>query len=138
MKLSSKIGKVEASDQKIFEFLSDFNNFEHLVPSDKIRDWEADTSSCKFKIDPVGQVGFKIVESEPYKLIKLTNLEETKYNFNFWIQLKQLEPNQTAIKLVFDVQLNPMMQAMAKKPVQTFLDTLVDKLKHFDYETKRV
>ena len=34
--IESKIGKVESSSERIYNFLSDFNNFEHLVPQDKI------------------------------------------------------------------------------------------------------
>lgn len=134
MKLESKIGKIESSDQKIYEFLTNFNNFQQLIPADKIKDWEADENSCSFSIDPVGKTGFKIIEKEPYKMVKLTNKEQTAYNFFFWVQLKQVEENQTAVKLTMDVDLNPMMQMMAKKPLQNFLDTLVDQLKKLNFD----
>lgn len=133
MKLESKVGKVDSSDQKIYKFLTNFNNFQQLIPADKIKDWQSDDDSCSFSIDPVGKTGFKIVEKEPHKMVKLTNLEETAYNFFFWVQLKQLEENQTAIKLTMDLELNQMMAMMAKKPIQTFLDTLVDQIKKINF-----
>lgn len=134
MKLESKIGKVEQADRKIYNFLTDFNNFKDLVPQDKVKDWESDEDSCRFKIDPVGQTGFKIIEKEPYTLIKLANLSQTAYDFSFWVQLKQIAPEETAIRLTMDVNLNPMMAMMAKKPIQNFLDTLVDQLKKVNYQ----
>ena len=134
MKLESKIGKVEQVDRKIYNFLTDFNNFKDLVPQDKVKDWESDEDSCRFKIDPVGQTGFKIIEKEPYKLIKLANLSQTAYDFSFWVQLKQIAPKETAIRLTMDVNLNPMMAMMAKKPIQNFLDKLVDQVKKVNYQ----
>lgn len=134
MKLESKIGKVNSSDEKIYNFLTDFNNFKELVPEDKIKDWESTEDSCSFTVDMVGKTGFKIVEKEPFKLVKLTNLEDTQYNFFFWIQLKPVSENETAVKLTMDVELNAMMAMMAKKPIQNFLDTLVDQVKKMNFD----
>ncbi len=134
MKQESKIGKIDAADQKIYEFLTNFNNFKNLIPEDKVKDWESDEDSCSFSIDPLGKTGFRIVEKAPYNLIKLTSAEKTQYDFLFWIQLKQLGPEQTAVKLTIDVKLNAMMQMMAKKPIQNFLDTLVDQLGKMNFD----
>lgn len=134
MKLESKIGKVNSSDEKIYKFLTDFNNFKELIPEDKIKDWESAEDSCSFTVDMVGKTGFKIVEKNPYKLVKLTNLEDTPYNFFFWVQLKSVNENETAVKLTMDVELNAMMAMMAKKPLQEFLDKLVDQVKKINFE----
>lgn len=134
MKLDSKIGKVAKEDKKIYEFLTDFNNFKSLIPPEKVQNWQADKDSCRFTVAPIGDVGFKILEKQPYSLIKLTNLEEVKHDFNFWVQLKQLTPTETVIKLTMDVKLNPMLQMMAKGPIQQFLDTLIDQLKKIDFD----
>jgi len=133
MKLESKIGKVQEKDEKIYLFLTDFDNFKSLIPADKVTDWQSDKDSCRFKIDPVGETGFKIIGKEEYKMIKLTSLDQTQYSFNFWVQLKMINDLETAIKLTMDVNLNPMMQMMAKKPIKQFLDTLVDQLCKIKY-----
>ena len=133
MKLESKIGKIETTDERIYNFLTDFNNFKNLIPADKIKNWQSDETSCSFTVDPIGNTGVKIIEKEPYKLIKLKNLEESSMNFTFWVQLKMLSDTDTRIKLTLEANLNPMIQAMAKKPLQEFLDKLVDQLTKYRF-----
>jgi carbon monoxide dehydrogenase subunit G len=134
MKLESKVGKVPEKDEQIFRFLSDFNNFKHLVPSDKVRNWQSDTDSCRFTVDMVGEIGFRIIEKEPYKLIKMSNHEITKHQFKFWIQLKEIAESDTAVKLTMELELNPVLQMMVKTPLQKFLDSLVDQLAKINFQ----
>lgn len=133
MRLESKIGKIESTDERIYNFLTNFNNFKHLIPPDKVKNWQSDENSCRFTLDPLGDTGVRVVEKEPYKLIKLTNLEESNMNFFFWVQLKMLSEDDTRIKLTLEANLNPMLQAMAKKPLQEFLDKLVDQLTKYSF-----
>ncbi|MCG8700348.1 MAG: SRPBCC family protein [Bacteroidales bacterium] len=133
MKLESKIGKIENSDERIFNFLSDFENIKKLVPEDKVENWESGEDWCTFSVNPVGKTGVKIVEKEEFKLLKFTSIEESQYNFFFWLQLKQVSENDTRVKLTLDVNLNAMVQMMAKKPLKEFLDKLVDQLATLPY-----
>jgi carbon monoxide dehydrogenase subunit G len=133
MRLESKIGKIENTDERIYNFLTDFNNFKEFIPKDKLQNWQADESSCRFTINPVGETGVKIIEKEPFKLIKLTGIEESKFDFKLWVQLKQVKENDTRIKLTLDADLNPMFQMMAKKPLQEFMDKLVDQLSKYPF-----
>ncbi len=133
MKLESKVGKIENTDERIYNFLTDFDNFKHLLPPDKIKNWQSDDSSCSFTVDPIGNTGVRIVEKEPCNLIKLTNLEESNLDFNFWVQLKMISETDTRIKLTLEANLNPMLQTMAKKPLQDFLDKLVDQLIKYNF-----
>ncbi len=128
MKVESKQGKLNHPEQKIFEFLANFDNFKSLIPQDKVKDWESTEDSCSFTVDPVGKTGFKIIEKEANNLIKLTSKDDTQHKFTFWIQLNQIEENDTRVKLTMDAALNPMMAVMAKKPLKKFLDTLIDQM----------
>lgn len=133
MKLESKIGKKQEKDENIYNFLTNFDNFKNLVPADKVKDWESDETSCSFTVEPLGKTGFQIIDKEPFKLIKLTSKDQTQYSFKFWIQLKALAENETAIKLTMDVDINPMMAMMAKGPIKKFLDTLVERMEQIDF-----
>lgn len=133
MKLESKIGKVAYSDEQIYNFLTDFNNFKNLIPPDKVKDWRSDENSCYFKVDPVGEIGILLVEKEPFSLIKLQGDDQNPHNFTFWVQIKKVENQDSRIKLTLKADLNPMLQMMAKKPLQTFLDKLIDQLGKFDF-----
>ncbi|MFO7658246.1 MAG: SRPBCC family protein [Bacteroidales bacterium] len=128
LKIESKTGKLPVSDEKAYNFLSDFNNFTAFVPADKIKDWKATDSSCSFNVDVVGEVGIKTIEKEPYKLIKLSGDEKSKFAFFLWIQLKNIEPQDTMIKLTIHADINPMLQMLAKNPLQKVVDLLVDQI----------
>ncbi|MBN2350435.1 MAG: SRPBCC family protein [Bacteroidales bacterium] len=127
LQLESKTGTIFSSDEKIFNFLTDFDNFKDLIPGDKIRNWKSDGDSCYFSVDGLGDTGVKILEKDPYKTLKLTGIDN-KFDFFFWVQLKQVAENDTKVRLTVKADINPMMQMMAKKPLQSFLDTLIDQL----------
>ncbi|MBN1951994.1 MAG: hypothetical protein JW801_12400 [Bacteroidales bacterium] len=133
MKLESKIARAGSADEKVFNFLTDFNNFENLIPKDKVEAWESDKDWCRFKVNPIGNTGIKILEKEPFTLIKLSSLEEGKFDFSFWVQIKQAGENNCYLKLTLEVHLNAMLEMMAKKPLQEFLDKLVDQLSVYPY-----
>jgi carbon monoxide dehydrogenase subunit G len=136
MRLESKTGKIEHSDVKVYNFLSNFNNIKQLIPEDKVSNWQSDENSCRFSLIPIGETIVKIIEQEPYKLIKLSGIGENKFNIFCWVQLKQIEENNTRIKLTLEVVLNPILEMMAKKPLQDFLNKLVDRLSSCTFENK--
>ncbi|HAF27573.1 MAG TPA: SRPBCC family protein [Bacteroidales bacterium] len=129
-KYNSKIGKINKSDELIYNFLTDFNNLKSVIPQGKIKDFEATEDTCKFKIEGIGQAGLKIIEKEPNKLIKITSDGKSPFSFFFWIQLKPMEDAQkeTAIRLTIDANLNPMMKMMVGKHLQKGIDSIVDQI----------
>ena len=132
IKLESKIGKINSAEETAYNFLSNFNNFKKFIPEDKIQNWEATEDSCHFTIEGIGETGMRIIEKEPFKLIKIAGEESGKLDFNFWIQLKQVAESDTKIKLTIQAKINPMFQPLVRKPLQNFLDTLVDHIEKMD------
>lgn len=133
MKLESKIGSIPYSNEKVYNFLTNFNNFKTLIPQDKITNWQSDEDSCRFTVNPIGDTGVRIIEREPNKLIKLKGIEESKFDFTFWMQLKSVDENDTRMKLTLEASLNPMLEMMAKKPLQEFLDKVIGQLEQFKF-----
>lgn len=127
-KIESKVTKSENSDQKLYDFVTDFNNFENLIPKDKIQDWQSDGESCSFKIAGIGSAGLRIIEKEPHNLVKITSEGGTPVNFMMWIQLKSVAEDDTRIKITIDPEVNMMMMTMVKKPLKEFVDMLAERL----------
>jgi len=134
LKVESKIGTIQRPDSDIYNFLVDFNNFKSLIPEDKITNWEVKGDTCTFTVEGLGNTGVKIIDKEPYKTIKLTGIESSQYNFFFWVQLKQVDENDTKIRLTIHADINPMIQMMAKQPLKKFLDTMVDQIGKMDFQ----
>lgn len=125
-KIESRIGKIYSSEEKIFTFLSDFNNFKNLIPEDRVNDWESTEDTCSFSVEGLGRFGLRIIEKEPYKLIKITSDDKTPVNFLLWTQIKQVSENDSRLKITVDVNVNPFMAVMIKNPLQNFVDSLID------------
>jgi carbon monoxide dehydrogenase subunit G len=125
-KFESRVGKVNTNEAIIYQFVSDFNNLKQFVPADKVNDFESDTDSCHFSVPNLGKVGLRIVERQPTNTIKVSGDGMGNQQFNLWVQLKQVAENDTRIKLTIKADLNPMLKMMAAKPIQQFLDKLVD------------
>ena len=132
-KYTSKVGKIKRTDEDIYNFLSNFNNLKSVIPQDKIHNFESTEETCNFSIDGVGMTGLKIIEKEPFKLIKITSNGKSPFSFFFWIQLKAIEneENTTAIRLTIDAKLNPMMKMMVGKHLQKGIDAIVDQVTVF-------
>lgn len=127
-KIESRIGIVKYSDERIFSFISDFSNFNNLIPSYKLAEWKADADSCSFNIAGIGRAGLRIIERDPYKLIKITADDTTPIRLTMWIQLKLTGENETRVKITVDPDVNSVMMMMVKTPLKEFIDKLITKL----------
>ncbi len=134
MKIESKIGKSGHSDQKIFKFITDFNNFKSLLPEGKVSGWESSGDRCSFQVDPLGRTGLQIIEKSPYSLVKIASIPEfSRYQFSIWIQLKHVAENDTRIKITVEPHVNKMMLPMLKSPLKLFVNSLVNKMESYSF-----
>ena len=132
-KIESRTGIIKSPSSRVYAFMSNFNNFGLLIPKDKVKDWQSTEDHCSFTVDGIGKAGLRIIEKEPNALVKITGEEGSKLDFTFWIQLKEVSEMDTRIKLTIKADLNPMIKMMATKPLQNFVDTLVDQLEKIPF-----
>ena len=125
----SEIKTISSSEEVVFAVLSDLNNLSKVADnkavSDKIKDLQYDTDSCSFAVEGFGRVGFKIVEREPFKTIKL-DAENTPVPINVWIQLKQVADNDTRMKLTLKAELPAMIKMMLDKKLKDGINAIAD------------
>ena len=133
-KIESRIGIIKESAAKIYTFMSDFDNFRDLIPQDQVSNWESTGDTCKFDARGIGTVGLKIIEKEPDKLVKMTNDGGKPVPFFVWIQIKEVAENDSRIKITAEVKLNAIMASMIKKPLKSFVDTLVSQAEHIEFK----
>ena len=133
-KFESRVGKIQSSKEKVFNFLSDFNNFKQFIPADKVENWKSDNDSCSFNVGGIGEVGLRIEEKEPHELIKITGNGMASVEFYLWIQLKEVEEKDTRVKLTMKAELNPMLKMVASKPLNNFLELMVKYMEDFSFE----
>ncbi len=119
---------INNSDKTIFYFLSNFNNFEKLMP-EQVINWVSDEDSCSFTIKGMSQLGMRIKQKEPYSKIVIVADGKVPFQFELICLQNFVGLEQTEAQLVFNADLNPMLKMMAKTPLENFVNLLVKKLK---------
>ena len=133
---TSDVKTIASNEDTIFSVLSDLNKLELIadrIPEEKIKDFKFDQDSCLFRIDPVGEVLFRIVEREPNKLVKFKS-EKLPFDVYLWIQLVQKAEKDTKMKMTLRAELNPLIQGMVSKPMKQALDKISDVIASLPYE----
>lgn len=123
---ASEVKTIPHNEDRIFAMLSDLSNLERIkdrIPQDKVKDFEFDSDSCSFAVDPVGRINFQIVEREPNKTIKFATTNSPVPLF-LWVQLKQVAENDTRLKITVRAELNPFLKPMVSKPLQDAVDKI--------------
>ncbi len=131
----SPVKTIPASQEAIFNKLSDLNNLESVkdrIPQDKISDFEYDRDSVRFSVSPVGKIGLRIIEREPSKTIKIES-EDAPMKFNLWVQIVSLGENESKIKLTVKADIPIFIKPMVSKPLQEALDKMVEMLAVLPY-----
>ena len=127
----SDIKTISSNEEVVFQKLSDLNNIKELQnkspETDKIKDLTYDTDSCSFSVEGIGKIGFRIVEREPFKTIKL-NSENAPVQLNVWVQLKKVDVDNTAMKLTLKADLPMMIKMMVDKKLKEGINTIADLL----------
>jgi len=83
-------------------------------------------------MDLLWKVALSIVDKEKGKLVKISSDPSvSQYNFNLWVQLKEVDANDTAIRITIEPLLNKVMLSMVKSHLKNFVDSLVDEIEKF-------
>ena len=135
MNIETNHQNINASQEEVYKFLMDMNNFEQLFPEDKIENWESTEQNCSMKIKSMGSLGLKRVASTANSLIYLDSYGKTPFKFTLNIFLTEIESESEncQVYLVFEGEINPFMKMMIEKPLIEFFNGLVIKLsKNFE------
>lgn len=134
-KFESGIKNIQASQEAVYQKLSDLNNLEKVkghLSEDKIKNLTFDADSMTMEVNPVGKITLQIVEKEPCKCIKFETAA-SPLPFNLWIQILPVTAGECKMKLTIGMDINPFMKAMVQKPLQEGLEKMADTLSLIPY-----
>ncbi len=123
-KYESKQQQIRRSAEQIYTALASFNNFTPMI-QDKVEEWSAEDDRCSFKVKGM-TVRLRMVEREPYKTIKIQGDDVNPIDFTFWLQLKEVAPYDTRMRIVVHAELNMMMRMMIGKKLQGAVDQMAE------------
>ena len=127
----SDIKTISSNGEVVFGILSDLTNLKEMIEqtslTDKVKDLQFQQESCSFIVEGFGKMGFKIIEREPFKTIKLQS-ENAPVELNVWIQLIQKAENDTQMKLTLKSDLPVMIKMMIDKKLKEGINVIADML----------
>ena len=135
-KYESKITSAPCSAEQIYRVLSNMeslNRVKDLIPKDKIQEMEIEPDRVRIKVDGLAQkITIAIVDRIENDTIKF-GAEGIPMDANFWIQMKEVSPTDTRLKLTIKADIPFMFKMMLEKKLQTGLDQAADMLAQFPY-----
>ena len=124
MNLESKKTVINKYQKDFFEFLSNLENFEQIMPENNEK-FEVDGDSFIFSLKGMPEIRLVIKEKQEFDKIIL-GAASSKLNFTLTAEINAVSENSCETQLLFNGDFNPMMAMMVKKPLQKFIDTLTE------------
>ncbi len=120
-KYESSIQTVAASAHAIYRVLGNMENIalvKDLIPQDKVQELSYDKDSVHIKVDGLGQkLCIRIVDSEEDNVLKY-GIDNLPMGMNFWVQMREVGPDDSRIKLTLKADLPMMFKIMLDKKLQ--------------------
>ena len=135
-KYESKITSAPCPAAQIYRVLSNLKNLERvreLIPQDKVQEMEITEDSVRMKLDGLGQKITIVIEDRIENDTIKFGAQGIPMQANFWIQLKEVSPVDTRIKLTVKADIPFMFKFMVEKKLQQGLDQAADMLAQFPY-----
>lgn len=129
MKLESKKVRFSADQQAVFDYLRDLNNFQDLLPADKIENWQSDKDTCQFKIKGAADISFKVARENAPNEIGLVNGDKSPFPFELNIFINEVDGQIEAYN-VFDGQVNAFLKMMIEKPLSNLFNYVAEQVEN--------
>lgn len=122
---------IAASPEAVFSLLADYRNFNELLP-EQVTNWKVSDDTCSFTIKGMADISLKISQRQPFSLVVYSSLSPTPFPFELVFNINE-NGAQSAVICEFRGELNPMLQMLARSPLQSFVNMVAERLRiHFE------
>lgn len=129
MNIKSEFVIINKPIEKVFTFLTNYNNFEKLMPEQVIK-WESNEIGGRFTIKDMAEIGMKISDVEEHKSILLSSDGKVPFDFTLRVNLEKRGENETGVHIDFDGKVGAMLAMMAKRPLTNLVNHMADRIRH--------
>ncbi len=126
MKLEGRKITVNKSSKQLFDLLKNPEDYKHLMP-DSLTSFEHREDGFKFGLKGMPEVALKIAELVEDQKVVLKSASSS-LDFSLIGLMNPVGESQTEVQLLFEGNFNPFIKMMVEKPLQSFINTLTDKL----------
>jgi len=126
-KLQSQQVDIAKPSEGIYNFLTDLNNFEKLMPAE-VSEWKSSNTECTFTLKGMPSIGFMITEQTPSTNITYKGIGKLPAAVFLKVVIQPNGDTNCKAQLFLEAELNPMLKMMVEKPLTKFLDVLAHNL----------
>lgn len=127
MKIISETAIINTTPKLVFDFLANPANLFHLLPQDKISDFQSTNTNCSFKVQGGILIPFVYSELIPYTQIIMKSGEKAPFDFTLTIHIKE-ENEVTEGYIEFNSKPNMFLKMMIEKPLTSLFNSMSKKL----------
>lgn len=129
MRIESTHTRIDQPASRIYNYLRDLNNLIHLLPQDRITNWESTEDSCSFKIQNAATIDLQRNGGTEPELIEMKNGMKSPFPFELFVHIKVIDENTCEGHLLFDGKVNPFLKMMVEKPLVNLFEYMSSQLK---------
>lgn len=128
MKIESKKVDIERSNELVFQYISNLNNFGKTLPS-QVKNWQSTEDECSFEIDGMAKITLVVSIKTPNSFVEYSASADKPINLRLSCYIDHMGENQCQVYNEIDIDVPIFMAGMVKKPLQNFADQIMDRLK---------
>lgn len=125
MELESEKVRVQKSQQELFNFLTDVENYEKIMPESKEKFEVKSKDTFAFALKGMPEIQLQIKETREPEFIVLGSTSD-KFNFSLDVIIEKAGENESFAQLFFHGKFNSMMSMMVKGPLKKFINSLAE------------
>jgi carbon monoxide dehydrogenase subunit G len=125
MELESDKVKVNKSQEELFNFLTNVENYEKIMPESKEKFEVKSQDTFAFALKGMPEIELQIKEKRAPEFIVLGSTSD-KFNFSLDVVIEEAGPQQSEAQMFFHGKFNTMMAMMVKGPLKKFIATLAE------------
>jgi carbon monoxide dehydrogenase subunit G len=124
--IESTLNAVNSPAKTVFDFLTNINNHEKLMPS-QVSEWWSNADEAKLKVQGLGTLHLKkdVIKDDSY--IKIIPIGTTPVDLYIEWHI-QTEGENCKVKTIIFADLNMFMKMVAMKPLQGLADYMASKI----------
>ncbi len=128
MNLESPKVTTKKSQQEMYNFLNDVENYERVMPQGLEKFEVTSPTSFIFALKGMPKIELQIGETREPELVVLGSTSE-KFDFSIDLVIEPMGEDQSQVQLFFAGKFNAMMAMMVKGPLTKFINTLSENIK---------
>ena len=125
--IDSKRVEIPKPAADLYAFVQDMNNFQQLLPQDRISEWKSDGTSCSFKVQGAATIGLQLDGGTPPAHLRLKATDRSPFPFTLDVHFEEKDGITNASQH-FEADINPFIKMMVEKPLKNLFDHIADRM----------